>query len=166
MRARHVLFQDDRGSNEKELISVNGFVGDFFGAQQWMRQFVDMLAAEVRACNSMFFGTPTCQRVNDFFQTRTHWNFLYPMRLVLLAVVSMLIAGCADQGYKVKSVTYEYTDQTRLADEWRAMLTAQDDCYFSGSEYAQLSGPPRVIRDGGHFRATQSFYCVGIRGEG
>lgn len=82
-----------------------------------------------------------------------------------------MACGCAAaqdyQGYRVFSVTYEYTDQNRTAREQRAFRSAQDECYFAGNTYAMKAGPPQIVSDGGTgFRATQSFYCIGMRGEG
>lgn len=95
-------------------------------------------------------------------------------RRFIAAAVSLALAGCvsgnlADRGYKPIIVTYQYTDQNRLAAEWRALLTAQDECYTGGFQYAQPAGPPQIINDGGmasQHRVTRSFYCVGLRGEG
>lgn len=103
----------------------------------------------------------------------TH-NLLPPRRALgfIPVAVSLALAGCAsgnlaDQGYKVVIVTYEYTDQSRSTREWRALLTAQDQCYFAGFEYAQAAGPPQIIDDDGmtsEYRATRSYYCIGLRG--
>lgn len=90
------------------------------------------------------------------------------------ATVSSVLAGCASgslagRGFYVVSVTYQYTDENRVAREWRALLTAQDECYTGGFQYAQPTGPPQIISDGGittEHRATRSFYCIGFRGEG
>ena len=104
------------------------------------------------------------------FLTATHR--LFPPRMVRasIAAVSLVVFGCADQGYDMRSVTYEYIGQDRLAAERHALQEAQDECYFGGSTYAQLVGPPQIVRvdgtTGEHFRATQSFYCIGSRGEG
>jgi hypothetical protein len=95
-------------------------------------------------------------------------------RRFIAVALSFALAGCAsgtlaDRGYKVVSVTYQYTDQNRLECEWRAVLTAQDECYTGGYEYAQPAGPPQIISDGGmasELRATRFFYCIGLRGEG
>jgi hypothetical protein len=95
-------------------------------------------------------------------------------RKLLAVVVSLVLAGCAsanlaNRGYKAFSVTYQYTDQNRLEREWRAILTAQDECYTGGYQYAQPAGPPQIISDGGmtsEHRATRTFYCIGLRGEG
>ncbi len=94
--------------------------------------------------------------------------FLAP-RIVhaLIAAVSLVSSGCANQGYKVVSVTYEYTDQNRLTRESRALLNAQDQCYFAGFQYAQVVGSPQIVSDDGttgEHRATGSFYCIGFRG--
>lgn len=86
----------------------------------------------------------------------------------LIAGASLAVSGCATQQY-VRSVTYEYTDRTRLAAEQGARQDIQDACYFSGAQYPWLVGPPRIVSEGGttgkSFRATQSFYCIGTRGE-
>jgi hypothetical protein len=96
--------------------------------------------------------------------------FPSPMILVVVAAVPLAVFGCASQGYRVQNVIYEYTDQDRLAAERHALQEAQDECYFAGDVYAQLVGPPQIVGVGGpagtHFRATQSFYCIGMRGEG
>ena len=102
---------------------------------------------------------------------------LLPIRRLhglIAAAVALAVAGCAsgnlaDRGYMPITVTYRYTDQDRLAGEWRALLTAQDECYTGGFQYAQPAGPPQIIDDDGmtaEHRATRSFYCVGLRGEG
>ena len=90
--------------------------------------------------------------------------------LTLIGVLSLAASGSTAQdfqGYTVRSVTYEFTEQNRTARERGARRDAQDQCYFAGDTYAQPAGPPRVVNEGdGHFRATLSFYCVGMRGEG
>lgn len=102
---------------------------------------------------------------------------LFPLRTAvgfIAATLSFPLAGCAsgtlaDRGFRVVSVTYQYTEQNRSEREWRAILTAQDECYTGGYEYAQPAGPPQVIGDGEMTsvrRATRSFYCIGLRGEG
>lgn len=103
-------------------------------------------------------------------------SLLRPQRAhgLIAVLVSLALAECAsgnlaDRGYTVISVTYQYTDENRLAREWRALLTAQDECYTSGFQYAQPTGPPQIISDRGmtaEHRATRSFYCIGFRGEG
>ncbi len=94
---------------------------------------------------------------------------LIPRRMahVVIAAVSLVFSGCANQGFKVVSVTYQYTDQNRLTRESRAFLNAQDQCYFSGFQYAQIMGPPQIVSDNGmtgEHQATRSFYCIGFRG--
>jgi len=96
------------------------------------------------------------------------------LALGFAAAAVSLLAGCAsgslaDRGYKLFSITYQYSDQNRPEGEWRALLTAQDECYTGGYQYAQPAGPPQIIGDGamsGEHQATLSFYCVGLRGEG
>lgn len=94
------------------------------------------------------------------------------VRSCVAAAVALALAGCAsgitaDQGYKTVSVTYQYTDQNRPAREWRALLTAQDECYLGGFEYAQPVGQPKTVCDGGMAcepsEATMSYYCIGLR---
>lgn len=93
---------------------------------------------------------------------------------LIAAAVSLTLADCtsanlADRGYKVFSITYQYTDQNRSEDEWRVVRAAQDECYTGGYEYAQPAGSPQIFSDAGmtnEHRATLSFYCVGLRGEG
>lgn len=95
-------------------------------------------------------------------------------RGLIAAAVSLALVGCtsanlADRGYKVFSITYQFTDQNRSEREWRVLRVAQDECYTGGYQYAQPAGPPQTISDAGmtnEHRATLSFYCVGLRGEG
>ena len=90
---------------------------------------------------------------------------------VLIAAASVAVSGCAGryEGYTVRSVTYEYTGQDRVGQERSALEAAQDECYLGGDMYAQPAGPPKIVNEGTatspHFRATLSFYCIGIRGE-
>lgn len=96
---------------------------------------------------------------------------LFPprLRLVLIGAASLAVSGCATQQQYVRSVTYEYTDQSRSAAERNAHQDIWDDCYFSGAQYPWLLGRPKIVSEDGatgrRFRATQSFYCVGTRGE-
>ena len=86
---------------------------------------------------------------------------------VAIAAAALAFAGCANQGFKVVSVTYECADLNRQTSEWRALLMAQDQCYFTGFEYAQAVGPPQIAGDdaaSGEHRATRYFNCVGLRG--
>jgi hypothetical protein len=116
---------------------------------------------------------PRQRRRKDSFLPPTRWLFPPRMVLGLIGAVSLVLSGCAfgdaNQGYMVVSVTYEYTDQNRSAIEWHAFLTAQDQCYFAGYEYAQAEGPPQIVSDGGMtnepFRSTRSFYCIGLRAD-
>lgn len=87
------------------------------------------------------------------------------------AALSLALAGCAsenlaDRGYKLVSVTYQYTGQNRSEREYRALLAAQDECYFGGFEYAQAAGPPKNACDDGltcePSEAVMSFYCIGL----
>jgi hypothetical protein len=110
---------------------------------------------------------------HHFSRSRTPNNFFRRVTHAFIAAASLAVSGCADQGYSgyaVLTVTYLYTDQDRVAREQSALREAQDRCYFGGETYAQLAGPPQVVPEGGtmagQFRATQSFYCVGMRGEG
>jgi hypothetical protein len=95
---------------------------------------------------------------------------MFPRRMAytLMAAVSLAVSACADQGYQVFSVSYEFTDRDRTAGAQRALQSAQDQCYLGGSQYAMAVGPPQIVSDptSGHFRATQSFRCIGMRGEG
>jgi hypothetical protein len=110
---------------------------------------------------------PVHQRdLNDSF-LETRWLFAPRIVHALIATLSLVFSGCANQGYKVVSVTYQYTDQNRLTREWRALLNAQDQCYFAGFQYAQAVGSPQIVSDdgtAGEQRATRSFYCIGLRG--
>lgn len=89
-------------------------------------------------------------------------------RHALIAAVSLTVCGCADRGYETHSITYEYAAPDRAAAERSARQSAQDECYIEGDTYAQLAGPPHVVSGttGAHVRATQYFYCIGMRGEG
>jgi hypothetical protein len=88
---------------------------------------------------------------------------------VLIAAASVAVSGCVAHEY-LRSYTYEFTDQRRLAAERRASQDMQDSCYFSGFQYFKPEGPPQIVSVGGaagaHFQATQSFYCVGTSGGG
>ena len=94
---------------------------------------------------------------------------LVPPRLMhaLAAAASLAVSGCVTQD-DTRSYTYEYTDRSRLAAERRATQDMQDSCYFSGALYFKPVGPPQIVSEGEatdrHFRATQSFYCVGTQG--
>src|SRR5579863_7696606 len=108
---------------------------------------------------------PHRRGLKDSFPTA---RWLRPPRMVhaLIAALTLVFCGCANQGYKVVSVTYQYTDQNRLNGEWRALLNAQDQCYFAGFQYAQAVGPPQIVSDDettGERRAMRSFYCIGLR---
>jgi hypothetical protein len=106
-------------------------------------------------------------------------SLLTPMRRLspptmvhaLIAAASLVVSGCAThyQGYTVRSIAYEYADQDPAAHEQRALEAAQDECYIGGDMYAQPVGPPQIVSDGtatsAHFRATLSYYCIGMRGE-
>jgi len=91
------------------------------------------------------------------------------MALALIGALPLLASCSAAQdyrGYEVHTVIYEYTDPNREGRERLALQQAQDECYLSGDMYAQPAGPPKIVSEGGgNFRATQSFYCIGIRGE-
>ncbi|HTW36884.1 MAG TPA: hypothetical protein VMD53_19855 [Rhizomicrobium sp.] len=69
----------------------------------------------------------------------------------------------------MRSITFEYSDLDHAAHERLALQAAQDECYNGGDMYAQPARPPQIVSDGTatspHFRATLSFYCIGIRGE-
>ena len=113
---------------------------------------------------------PSC-RQNDSFPTPARRPFPLRMVHVLIAAASVAVCSCADryEGYTVRSITYEYSDQNHAAHERPALQAAQDECYNRGDMYAQPAGPPQIVNDGTaaspHFRATLSFYCIGIRGE-
>lgn len=85
----------------------------------------------------------------------------------LIAAAALAISGCSTEEY-VRTYTYEYTSEHRLGAERRASQDINDACYFSGTQYPELVGPPQIVREGGadgeYFRVTQSFYCVGTRG--
>lgn len=83
----------------------------------------------------------------------------------LILVSALALAGCTTQE-DVRSLTYDYGGQHRLAAERRAAQEMQDSCYFSGYQYAEPEGPPKILRvDGGQrLQATQSFSCVGTAG--
>jgi hypothetical protein len=91
-----------------------------------------------------------------------------PIRALIVAA-SLAVCGCANHGY-LRSLTYEYTDQRRLAAERRATQDMQDSCYFSGFQYFRPEGPPQVVSVSGpagpQFQATQTFSCVGTNGGG
>jgi hypothetical protein len=98
-----------------------------------------------------------------------------PIVHVLIAAIALAVSSCADQeadrGHKLRSITYQFTDQTREARERDALQAAQDECYLAGDTYAQLDGPPQITTSndgtaGKQYQAIQSFYCVGMRGEG
>lgn len=131
-----------------------------------------MLATEEQSMQTFAPSTLYSRRrgLKEFSLTAARRPFPSPMVHASIAAISLVVFGCAGQGYKMRSVTYEYTDETRLAAERQASQAAQDECYFAGDVYAQLAGPPQIVRDSGtageHFRATQFFYCVGARGEG
>lgn len=90
----------------------------------------------------------------------------------IAAAASLSLAGCvteklADRGFKDVTVNYQYNDQNQLTRDWRALLNAQDQCYFAGFQYAHAAGPPQVISEdatNGEHQATRSFYCIGLRG--
>ena len=84
-----------------------------------------------------------------------------------IAAVSLAVCGCA--GHEdIRSVTYDYTGQHRLAAERRASQDMQDSCYLSGAQYAEMVGPPKVVSADGaggpHVSVTQAYYCVGTQG--
>jgi len=98
----------------------------------------------------------------------------FPARLpsqALIVVLPVVAFGCAGtyQGYKLRSIAYEYSDPDHKGHERRAFEAAQDECYNGGDMYAQPAGPPKIVSDGTatspHFRATLSYYCIGARGE-
>lgn len=94
----------------------------------------------------------------------------WPFRLVhaLIAAATLAVTGCATEA-DLRSVTYQYTDRTRLGAEQRAHQEIWDDCYFAGAQYPWLVGKPQVTSEDGatgrYFQVTQTFYCVGDRGE-
>jgi hypothetical protein len=73
--------------------------------------------------------------------------------------------GCAAP--EPRSLAYVFTDRTRSAAEAKASRDIQDACFFYGSQYSWLEGPPQVVAVAGptgrHYLATQSFTCVGTR---
>lgn len=87
--------------------------------------------------------------------------------LALVAAASLAVCGCAIQE-DLRSVSYEYTPQRRLAAERRVDQEMQDSCYLSGAQRFEEAGPPKVLAEQGpagpQYRATQSFYCVGTQG--
>jgi hypothetical protein len=91
------------------------------------------------------------------------------MRKSIAATVSLALAGCASGSAAdhVVSVTYQYSDQNRSSAVEHALLTAQDDCFLAGYEYAQPAGPPNIVSDvsrtSGPSQVTMSFHCIGLR---
>ena len=103
----------------------------------------------------------------------THWACIARTAAGLIAAsVSLSLAACtagnlAGRGFKEVSVTYQYTDQNRSTRESRALLNAQDQCYFAGFQYAEAAGPPKTVSEdatSGEHQATRAFYCIGLRG--
>jgi hypothetical protein len=85
----------------------------------------------------------------------------------LIAAALLAAGGCA-MHEDIRSYAYEFSGQNRLGGERRAMQAMQDSCYFSGYQYFETVGPPKIEREAGaagdQFRATQDFYCVGTVG--
>ena len=83
------------------------------------------------------------------------------MRRWIAAAMSLGLAGCAtgSASDQVVSVTYQYTGQNRSGADENALLTAQDECFLAGYQYAQPAGPPNMMGDG----VTISFKCIGLR---
>ena len=115
------------------------------------------------------------RRVKDSLLAPTRWISPPRMTHTLIAAVLLTVSGSADagfldRGFKVVSITYGYTDQNRMAREREALHAAQDECFLAGYEYAQPAGPPEIVSYGGltsePIRATKSFYCIGMRGQG
>jgi hypothetical protein len=93
------------------------------------------------------------------------WRFR-PMR-AFVAVAVLVTFGCATQE-RLRRISYDYTERTRVAAEAKASRDIQDVCFFYGAKYSWLEGPPQVVAVAGsagrHFSATQSFTCVGTHG--
>lgn len=95
-------------------------------------------------------------------------HLLFRPAIVAAAIIVVPLAGgCASQPY-LRSYTYDYTPERRLAAERRAIQDMQDACYLSGALYFEREGSPEIVTAEGpagrHLRVTQSYSCVGTQG--
>ena len=69
-----------------------------------------------------------------------------PIRPVLIAMaICVPLAGCGldgNAGYKVVTVSYDYTGKDKSAPAWRAFMDALDRCHFAGYQDAQPAAAP------------------------
>lgn len=91
--------------------------------------------------------------------------------LVLCALLP--VAGCATgrtlrHPYPVATVSYEYAPADRSQRQWRAKLTALDECHMKGYQDAEPKGPPQTVceKSGARsctvYRASIAYDCIGM----
>ena len=89
----------------------------------------------------------------------------------------LVLAGCSTgrplrHPYPVATVSYEYVMANHSEREWRAHLTALDECHMKGYVDAQLKAPPQTIceKPGARgctlYKASVAYDCIGMGSRG
>jgi len=96
-----------------------------------------------------------------------------PRKTLLTLCIFVVVAGCGTahtpgHPYPVATVSYEYAPADRSQRQWRARLTALDECHMKGYLDAEPKGPPQTLceksgtRSCSLYKASIAYDCIGM----